>query len=81
MQMQKNGMWLPLIASVGVGAATFYTMTKNNQGMGQTMQQMVPFISQMGGNQGQSQNQNQNQNQSGGNNSGGLQQLGPFGMS
>lgn len=87
MQMQKNGMWIPLIASVGVGAATFYTMTKNNQGMGQTMQQMVPFISQMGGNQSQSSGNagkqmggNQSQNQSGGN-SGGSQQLGPFGMS
>ncbi|PAV30102.1 hypothetical protein CIL05_06460 [Virgibacillus profundi] len=67
--MQKNGMWLPLIASVGVGAATYYTMTKNNQNLGQTMQKMVPFVSQM----------------SGGNNSGGTngnsQQLGPFGMS
>ncbi|HLR73684.1 MAG TPA: hypothetical protein VK077_00300 [Virgibacillus sp.] len=45
--MQKNGIWLPLIASVGVGAAAFYTMTKNNQGIGQTIQKMVPFVSQM----------------------------------
>ena len=45
--MQKNGIWLPLIASLGVGAATFYTMTKNNQGIGQTIQKMVPFVSQM----------------------------------
>lgn len=47
--MQKNQMWLPLIASVGVGAATYYTMTKNNQNFGQTMQKMVPFVTQMGG--------------------------------
>ena len=46
--MQKNGIWLPLIASVGVGAATFYTMTKNNQTVGQAVQKMIPFVSQMG---------------------------------
>ncbi|TQS75414.1 hypothetical protein DX933_06245 [Ornithinibacillus gellani] len=46
--MQKNGMWLPIIASVGVGAATFYTMTKNNHNIGQTIQKMVPLVSQMG---------------------------------
>lgn len=65
--MQKNGIWLPLIASVGVGAATFYTMTKNNQGLGQTMQKMVPFVSQMSG--------------AGGTGSGDTQTLGPHGMS
>ncbi len=47
--MQKNQIWLPLIASVGVGAATYYTMTKNNQNFSQTMQKMVPFVSQMNG--------------------------------
>ncbi|MFC4556750.1 hypothetical protein ACFO3D_00830 [Virgibacillus kekensis] len=47
--MQKNQMWLPVLASVGVGAATYYTMTKNNQNLGQTMQKMVPFVAQMGG--------------------------------
>lgn len=47
--MQRNAMWLPIVASVGVGAATYYTMTKNNQNLGQTMQKMVPFVSQMGG--------------------------------
>ena len=83
--MQKNEVWLPLIASVGVGAATFYTMTKNNQGMGQTMQQMVPFISNMGGsNSGGNSggNTGNNTGNSGNNNSGGnSQKLGPFGMS
>ena len=65
--MQRNGIWLPLIASVGVGAATFYTMTKNNQKFGQTMQKMIPFVSQM-----------VNSNTA---NTGGAQQLGPYGMS
>lgn len=45
--MGKNDMWVPLIASVGVGAATYYTMTKNNQSIGQTMQKVVPFVTQM----------------------------------
>lgn len=49
-RMQKDGIWIPLIASVGVGAATFYTMTKNNQNVGQAVQKMLPFVSQMGGN-------------------------------
>ncbi|HLR62569.1 MAG TPA: hypothetical protein VK097_09020 [Lentibacillus sp.] len=57
--MQNNNMWLPLIASVGVGAATYYSMTKNNRNFGQTMQQMVPFVSQMSG--GNQQNQGPNQ--------------------
>lgn len=47
--MQKNGMWLPLLTSIGVGAATYYTMTQNNQNFGQTMQQMVPMVTGMNG--------------------------------
>ncbi|WP_382358580.1 hypothetical protein [Lentibacillus kimchii] len=39
-------MWLPLIASVGVGAATYYSMTRSNQ-FSQAMQQMIPFVSRM----------------------------------
>ncbi|WP_198042709.1 hypothetical protein [Oceanobacillus sp. AG] len=39
----KNGIWLPLIASIGVGAATFYSMSRgNNQGIEQMMQQIMP---------------------------------------
>ncbi|WP_047981539.1 hypothetical protein [Ornithinibacillus contaminans] len=53
--MQKNRMWLPLIASVGVGAATYYTMTKNNQTFGQTISKIVPFVTQMGNGGGNSQ--------------------------
>ncbi|WP_382394863.1 hypothetical protein [Lentibacillus juripiscarius] len=44
---QNNNMWLPLIASVGVGAATYYSMTRNNNNFGQAMQQMIPVVSQM----------------------------------
>lgn len=66
MNMQRNGMWLPLIASIGVGAATYYSMSKNNQGIGQVMQQFMPGKSSTSGNSNT------------GNNSG---MLGPYGMS
>jgi hypothetical protein len=87
--MQKNGVWIPLIASVGVGAATFYTMTSNNQNLGQTMQQMIPLVAQMNGNNGGGQQQSHmNANNMNANNGMGQQQqqsqsqqLGPYGMS
>lgn len=41
--------WLPIIASVGVGAATYFTMTKNNQNLGQTVQKVLPFVTAMSG--------------------------------
>ncbi|HEX7063540.1 MAG TPA: hypothetical protein VF199_00600, partial [Bacillales bacterium] len=62
MQMRQKGMWLPLMASVGIGAAAYYSMTKNGRSMGKTMQQMVPFVSSMsmgGGGQQQPQQQQQ----------------------
>ncbi len=59
-QQQQKGIWLPLIASVGVGAATFYTMTRNGKGMGQTLQQIVPFVAGLKSNQS-SLNSNQQQ--------------------
>lgn len=40
-------MWIPLIASVGVGAATYYTLSKKNQTIGQTMEKVLPFVSEM----------------------------------
>lgn len=43
--MQK--MWLPLLASIGVGAATYYTISKNNHSIGQTVQKIMPFVSQI----------------------------------
>jgi len=64
----KQGIWLPLLASVGVGAATYYTMTKNNSNFGQTVQKMAPIVASMGS------GNNQNEGQQSG-------QLGPFGMS
>lgn len=48
--VDKNNMWIPLITSVGVGAATFYTLSKNNHGMEAALQKVMPFVSQMTGN-------------------------------
>jgi hypothetical protein len=50
--MQTRGKWLPILASVGVGAATYYTMRKNNQNLGQTVAKMVPFFAGMRGGSG-----------------------------
>ncbi len=48
--MQKK--WLPILASIGVGAAAYYTISRNNHSVRQTMQKVLPFVSQMnvGGN-------------------------------
>jgi len=80
-RMQNNqGIWLPLIASVGVGAATYFTMTNNNSNIGQTVQQMVPIVASMAGHQSNQTNQaNQTQQNQGTQSESG--QLGPFGMS
>lgn len=51
--MQTKGKWLPIIASVGVGAATYYTMSRNNQNLGQTIAKMVPFFTGMRNNSSQ----------------------------
>lgn len=45
--MEKNNVWLPIIASLGVGVATYYTISKNNHSIGQTMQKVLPFVSQL----------------------------------
>lgn len=65
--MQEKRIWLPLLASIGVGAATFYSMSKNDQDIGQIMQQFMPGKS-----------ASTNMNSSDGNDS---EMLGPYGMS
>ncbi|HLR40178.1 MAG TPA: hypothetical protein VK091_00785 [Virgibacillus sp.] len=65
--MQKNEIWVPLVASLGVGAATFYAMSKNNQSFGQAFEKIMPVVQQTMG--------------SGSNNVTHSGQLGPYGMS
>ncbi|WP_077624245.1 hypothetical protein [Sediminibacillus massiliensis] len=43
MAKRNNNMWIPLVASVGIGAAAYYSMTKG-QGMGKTIQQSMPMM-------------------------------------
>lgn len=39
--MQKKEIWLPLLASIGAGAAAFYSMRNNNQGMSQIINRLI----------------------------------------
>lgn len=45
--MDKSDMWLPILASVGVGIATYYTVSKNHQSIGRTVQKVLPIVSQI----------------------------------
>lgn len=85
--MKKADMWVAILASLGVGAATYYTMSKSDQPINKALESVTPILSNMtsGGNSGEnnsnmsssnSSNQNsssQNEDQSG--------LLGPHGMS
>lgn len=68
MQQQQQQIWFPLVASIGIGAAAFYSMTRG-QGTGQTLQQFIPLAAGMGGKQApqmqqmQQMQQNQQNNQ------------------
>lgn len=42
--MNKSDILLPLLASIGVGAATFYTMSKTNQPLDKAMETVSPII-------------------------------------
>jgi hypothetical protein len=61
-QGQMGNIWLPLVAAVGAGAATFYSMTRQNgqngqNGQNQNMLQQVSSFAQDLTNQKQGQNQ------------------------
>ena len=43
--MKKSDLILPLLASIGVGAATFYTMSKNNGSISKTVENVAPMLS------------------------------------
>ncbi|HET7628495.1 MAG TPA: hypothetical protein VFK44_08930 [Bacillales bacterium] len=49
MQMRNNNVWIPIVASVGVGAAAYYSMTKGGKNIQNALQQMVPFVTNLGG--------------------------------
>ena len=53
----KQRAWLPVIASVGIGAAAYYSMKKGNK-MGNIIQKFAPIAGVLSG--GMANNQNQN---------------------
>lgn len=78
-----NSMWVPLIASIGVGAATYYSVSKNRQDFNQALQDVLPVVSHMsnggGGNNGN--NFQATSNMATNQLSSNTEQLGPYGMS
>lgn len=94
--MKKADMMISLAASLGVGAAAFYTMSKSSQPLNTAIQTVQPMLSNMANNES-SMNMTSNKNntdsssmlQSGNNNQSSgsyshqdqTQTMGPFGMS
>ncbi len=76
MQMKKSEMLLPLLASIGVGAVTFYSMSKNDNSLAKTAQEVAPMLSTLTDQQG---NTSSHSNVSNGKEE--SQTLGPHGMS
>jgi len=75
-------MWLTLLASVGVGAAAFYTMSKSDKPMTKAMESVAPMLNSMtntSSNMGNMTNISSNMNNSGSENNTG--KLGHHGMS
>lgn len=64
--LKKTDLILPLLASIGVGAATFYTMSKNNGSVSKAVESVAPILTNLT-------DESTNDNES--------QTLGPHGMS
>lgn len=67
--MKKSDLILPIIASIGVGAVTFFTMSKNNNSVSKTMENVAPMISNLSSESSEQQDENNHNS------------LGPHGMS
>ncbi|WP_231687902.1 hypothetical protein [Bacillus sp. FJAT-27251] len=46
--MRGQRMWLPILASAGIGAAAYYSMTRGKN-VGQAMQAVLPIVSNLTG--------------------------------
>lgn len=64
--MKNKDMWIALIASLGVGAATYYSISKSNNPVNKAVQSVAPMLTGLTMN-------NKSKDQT--------EQLGPFGMS
>ena len=71
--MNKSDMWLTILASLGVGAAAYYTMSKSNKPIEQAMQSIAPMLTNSSSNHNSNNTNNNNNSNSG--------SFGPFGMS
>ncbi len=70
--MNKSDMWISLAASVGVGAAAYYAISKSNKPIDKAIESVVPmFSSNSDNNNGSNGNQQHSEKQT----------LGPHGMS
>jgi len=58
--MDRNNIWIPLITSVSVGAATFYAMSKNKKQMSKTAAELTPILTEMVSNENNSEENEQN---------------------
>lgn len=56
--LKKSDLILPLLASIGVGAATFYTMSKNNGSISKTVENVAPLLSNLSDQSGNQSDQN-----------------------
>lgn len=45
--MKNANMWLTILASVGVGAAAYYSMSKSDQPMSKAMESVAPMLTNM----------------------------------
>lgn len=45
--MNKSDMWLTLLASVGVGAAAYYTISKSNKPVEKAIENITPMLTNM----------------------------------
>jgi len=85
----KKDMWIAVLASLGVGAAAYYTISKSDNPVNKAMQSVAPMLNDANGNNNLS-NSNTNQNMSNNQDSNHQKNnnytdtqsdLGPFGMS
>ena len=80
--MKRSDMWLTILASVGVGAAAYYTISKSDKPMNKAVESVVPMLSGITNNNGNNNNNNNSNNNNAGNQSNNdSQHLGPHGMS
>lgn len=70
--LNKSDMWITLLASLGVGAAAYYTISKSNKPVDKALESVVPMFSNMNETNNEASSSVQESEK---------QTLGPYGMS